>query len=529
MQYVDDYRVILEGEDITNFVSETTLDDAIDALAVEASFGVFISPWDKYVKKLSISPGDNVKITNHDNELFQGKVVIVSLDGQVTAYDQGRYLNSSEIILQCSSIQADDAIRQLCAKAGVKAGTIPEMSTMIEGLWVGHTAATILNEILETCTAKTGKQYHYRVSGGKLCVAELTREPITAYHKPAGNIAPFDITWALGKVSGEDSAEGLYNAVVIAAEKDGNVSVGATASNETSKLRHGALQYVETVNLDPGEAELGSMALQLLEQYDRVSHTRHIDEIWGADEVKSGVVLSFNSPQFGIKGLYRVIHVVHHYGRAGHTMELELQALEEPRASQDAAWMKGEKELPPVDDKLQVYGLPDSFGGDAELGSDQNDGNGKAVKPGDAKSFVAVARGEIGQPETRVKGADGKTRSNWNKYGEWAGNNGVAWDTQFVCWCADQAGAPIPTNYASANVMANYFKSRNLYKKVSSGYTPKPGDLAVCGKRLAIVESATRASIQTIEGNHSNRVERVTRYYSEISGFCTPWDNLTGR
>ncbi len=524
MQYVDDYRVILNGEDITNFASEITLDDAIDALAVEASFGVFVSPWDKYVKKLHISPGDTVKIMNHDSELFQGKVVTVSLDGQVTAYDQGRYLNSSEIILQCSSLPADDAIRQLCAKTGVKAGIIPEMSTKIDGLWVGDTAATILNEILETCTAKTGKSYHYRVSGGKLCVAELTNEPITAYHKPAENIAPFDITWALGKVSGEDSAEGLYNAVVIAAEEDGNVAVGATASNETSKLRHGALQYIETVNLDPGETELGNMALRLLEQYDRVSHTRHIDEIWGADEVKSGVVLSFNSPAFGIKGLHRVIHVVHHYHNAEHTMELELQALEEPRASQDAAWMKGETELPPVSDKIQVYGLPDFFGGDAELGSDSTDDTDKVSPPGDAKSFVAIAQGEIGQQETRVKGADGKTRSNMTKYGEWAGNNGVSWDTQFVCWCADQARAPIPTNYASANVMANYFKSRGLYKTVSSGYIPKPGDLAVCGKKLSIVESATRASIQTIEGNRSNRVERVTRHYSEVSGFCTPWE-----
>ncbi len=523
MKYFDDHRVILEDEDITNFVSDVTLDDAMDALAVEVSFGVFVSPWDKYVKKLNISPGDNVKIVNNGNELFQGKVVTVGLDGQVTAYDQGRYLNRSEIILQCSSIKADDAIRQLCAKAGVKAGTVPEIQTVIDGLWVGDTAATILDEILETCTAKTGKQYRYRVNSGKLCVEELARDPITAYHKPAGNIAAFNITWALGQVSGEDSAEGLYNTVTIAAEKDGNVYVGAAASNEASKLKHGALQHIETVNSDPGEAELGSMALKLLEQYDRVSHTRRIEEIWGADEVRSGVVLSFNSPAFGILGLHRVIHVVHHYGGAGHTMELELQALEEPRASQDAAWIKGEKSLPPVEDNLKVYGLPDSFGGDAELGSDNASDKGKASKPGDAKSFVAVAKGEIGYTETKAKGAGGRLRSNMTKYGEWAGNNGVAWDTQFVCWCADQAGAPIPTNYFSASAMANYFKTRDLYKKVSSGYTPKPGDLAVRGKTLAIVESATRASIQTIEGNHSNRVSSVTRYYSEISGFCTPW------
>ncbi len=631
MKYLDDNHVLLGERDITNFVSDASLDDSIDAIAVVFTFTVFISEWDRYVPKLNIATGDKVKLMNGSSELFFGIVRTAGLDGQITAYDHGYYLNKSEITFQCSSERADDAIRQLCGKAGVKAGTIPEMPTVIDDLWVGDTAAAVLNEILETCTAKTGKQYHYRVYSGKLCISELTREPLTAYHKPAENIAAFDITWALGQVSGEDSSDGLYNSVVIAAEEDGNIYIGASASNEESKLKHGALQRVETVTYNPGNEQLEAMAKNLLQQYDRVSHTRRIEEIWGADEVKSGVVLSFNSPAFGISGLHRVTHVVHHYGGAGHTMELELQALEQPRASQDAAWMKGER-LPPVEDKVQVYGLPESLGAEAELASEKataeegemvlvggqtvkalftayypaNDameggfkdamGNwlnpanntcaaprsipfgtkitvqgtgtsrdgqtytvtdrggaitvvngvyhfdilmstkvecnnwgkryGTAVIGGEwqkvapaassgAAAFVEIAAGEVGYKESK---------KDMTKYGEWFGTNGVAWCAIFVCWCASKAGAPIPTNYAAVSQMADYFKNKGLYKSVASGYTPQPGDLMIQGTRhIGIVESADRSGVKTIEGNCSNSVKRMTRSYSEITGFCTPW------
>ena len=42
-------------------------------------------------------------------------------------------------------------------------------------------------------------------------------------------------------------------------------------------------------------------------------------------------------------------------------------------------------------------------------------------------------------------------------------------------------------------------------------------------RHIGIVRSATRAAVQTVEGNYSDSVATVTRYYSEITGFCTPW------
>ena len=52
-------------------------------------------------------------------------------------------------------------------------------------------------------------------------------------------------------MSGEDSIEDTYNAVVIAAEDDGKAYIGAQASNAASIKRYGFMQHIETVTENP--------------------------------------------------------------------------------------------------------------------------------------------------------------------------------------------------------------------------------------------------------------------------------------
>ena len=133
---------------------------------------------------------------------------------------------------------------------------------------------------------------------------------------------------------------------------------------------------------------------------------------------------------------------------------------------------------------------------------------------GSAVSFINTALGEVGYKES---GKD------INKFGQWAGHNGVAWCVYFVCWCAAKSGAPIPTSYGYVGDMSSYFKARGKYKSAGS-YKPKAGDLMIQGDRhIGIVISAGASSFETVEGNYSNSVKRVTRSYGEVSGFCTPW------
>ncbi|MFQ9126764.1 MAG: hypothetical protein ACLR4Z_08220 [Butyricicoccaceae bacterium] len=150
--------------------------------------------------------------------------------------------------------------------------------------------------------------------------------------------------------------------MVIAAESDGRAYRGAQASNAASIARYGFLQKVETVTENPGTAALGQRVRNLLAGADRVGRKRQISEIWGCDEVRSGVVLDFNSPAFGISGRHRVTSVTHQYGGAGHVMSLEISALDEPRAA--AAGKSSAESRPAASaDSVKVRGLPDLGGG----------------------------------------------------------------------------------------------------------------------------------------------------------------------
>ena len=503
--YVDDHRVILyrdgaAARDITAFCGDLTAKDDLDALSVEVTFHIFKSVWDKYTPALNLAPGDKIRIVNHGNAVFSGVVVTVTLDGTVTAYDRGWYLNKSEIILQVNNLAADQVIRQASAKAGVSVASVCSLPTKITQLWTGKTPADIFDEVLETAEAETGKNYYYYVAERGLVVAPLPTSAIKAMHRPAENLPGFDITWALGEVSGEDSISDTYNAVVIAAESDGRAYRGAQASNAASIARYGFLQKVETVTENPGTAALGQRVRNLLASADRVGRKRQISEIWGCDEVRSGVVLDFNSPAFGISGRHRVTSVTHQYGGAGHVMSLEISALDEPRAAaagkSSAAAVKAASA-----DSVKVWGLPDLGGG--------------ASGGGAAQSFVNTALGEVGYRE----GSGNRT-----KYGAEMGCDGVAWCVIFVCWCAKHSSAPIPTTYTAVSEMRSYFERRGKFKTVASGYRPKAGDLMIIGSsHIGIVLSGGASSCETVEGNYSDGVGRVKRSYSEITGFCCPW------
>ena len=140
--YVDDHKLILyrdgaQPRDITAFASDMTLTDDLDTLAAELTFKTFISPWDKYTPKLALAPGDKVRVTNQGKTVFSGVIITVTLDGGVTAYDRGWYLNKSEIVLQVNNLAADQVIRKACAKAGMTVGKVCSLPTKITQLWTG--------------------------------------------------------------------------------------------------------------------------------------------------------------------------------------------------------------------------------------------------------------------------------------------------------------------------------------------------------------------------------------------------------
>ena len=335
-QYVDDHRFLLyKGStvtDITEAVSSPEARDELSALSVELTFtAVRNNNRDKYMHWYNIEPGDKIRVVNHGAEVFSGVILTVDLDGTVTANDPGWYLTKSEIVLQVSNAAAADAVRRMCAKAGIPAGTIDLPPTRISEVWVGSTPEQILEDILDICSAETGQSYRRRVRNGALQVGPLPSVPIIAYHKPADNLGAFDITLAKGDVTGSDSMSELTNSVVLAEGGDTAKTLGRVY-NSASIAKYGLLQAVETLSGDETTAQARQRVKNLLVQGDRLTRERTVDEIWGADEVVSGILLQFQPNSYGVTGVQRVTGVTHRYGHP-HLMSLTVEAWPDSRAA----------------------------------------------------------------------------------------------------------------------------------------------------------------------------------------------------
>lgn len=337
--YVDDHRFLLyQGgtvRDINHVISGPQLRDDLDALSLQVTFQVLRNDKnDRYAHWYGISPGDKLRIVNHDKEVFSGVILTVGQDGSITANDPGWYLTKSSIILQCSNAPASDAVARMCAKAGISAGALDLPPTRITKVWWGDTPETILSDILSICSAETGRTYRRRVRDGRLTVAPLPTVPITLYHRPASNLRAFDVSLAKGSITGTDSMEDLVNSVVLTDGSGDDGRVLGRAYNAASIAKYGLLQSVESLSGDENTAQARQRIQNMLAERDRITKERNIDDLFGADECESGVLASFVPNRYDVSGPLRITSVTHRYG-SPHMMSVSVQ-MQQPRAAGDA-------------------------------------------------------------------------------------------------------------------------------------------------------------------------------------------------
>jgi hypothetical protein len=141
---------------------------------------------------------------------------------------------------------------------------------------------------------------------------------------------------------------------------------------------------------------------------------------------------------------------------------------------------------------------------------------------GTGAAIVAAAAGEVGQAEAPPGSNDSPRIAMYRQ--ATAGSPGPGpWCAYFTSWACKQAGVPLMDNGAgSGSVDAIYAWAQRTGRAQPSGsaYTPKPGDLIVFNQHIGIVENVLPdGSIQTIEGNSSDRVSRRTHARSDAIGF----------
>ena len=142
-------------------------------------------------------------------------------------------------------------------------------------------------------------------------------------------------------------------------------------------------------------------------------------------------------------------------------------------------------------------------------------------------SIVAAAQAEVGQAE-QPPGSNDSPRI--AQYRTAVPGGGVGpWCAYFASWAAAQAGTPLGDNGKGfARVDDVWAWGQRTGRAVPAGpnVMPRPGDLVIWDEHMGIVESVRPdGSIQTIEGNSSDKVSRRT--YGPGAGNAIGYVRLT--
>jgi hypothetical protein len=140
---------------------------------------------------------------------------------------------------------------------------------------------------------------------------------------------------------------------------------------------------------------------------------------------------------------------------------------------------------------------------------------------GTGARVLAAAETQVGQSEQPPGSNDGPALAMYRAAVP-GSQPGDPWCAEFVSWAAAQAGTPLGDGAGGfRSVAALTSWAAETGRLLPAGASPQPGDLILYGDRhVGIVQSVEpNGTIDTVEGNYGNAVQRVHRSPSEATGF----------
>lgn len=326
-----DYQIIIikqaKSYDISDIAGGISWSDNVESLGMEFCFSAGVSD-EIYFSKFIIDVGDMV-LFRRECEIFRGiivnKTISNTTEQSFKAYDFCWYMNKSKLIKQFNSINAGEAIKQLCSELHIKVGEIPAMKSNINHIYYDKTVSDIIDDILEQETAETAKIYIKEMRGDSFYIFEKGILFINPIYKPAINIAPFPVVNEIGGFHREWSIEDMKNAIKIVSASEKSVRILGEANDEQNIQKYGLLQEIETVDeKDFNKAQ--NIAQNKLKQYNKVGETFSID-VLGDDTVRAGRMITIYNEKIGVTGDFFIKNCSHTVSGGVHTMSMELEAV----------------------------------------------------------------------------------------------------------------------------------------------------------------------------------------------------------
>jgi hypothetical protein len=136
--------------------------------------------------------------------------------------------------------------------------------------------------------------------------------------------------------------------------------------------------------------------------------------------------------------------------------------------------------------------------------------------------MVALAQAEVGQAE-QPPGSNNSPRIAQYRSATAGAPGPGPWCAYFTSWLARSAGVPLGEHgqgFGSVDAVYAWAQRSGRAMPASSGQNPRPGDLIVWDEHIGIVEAVRPdGSVQTIEGNSSDRVSRRVHAKGSALGY----------
>ncbi len=311
-------QIIVNNDDISEFVGNVALNTSLDTLGASLTFDVarnFNDPAFKICEDIKV--GDMV-ILNSEKELFKGVILDITIskfNKNIKCLDFCFYLNKNKIIKQFEEISASDAIKQLLQEVNAPIGTISSIATSISKIYNSNTIAEIIDDILQQANNELGVKY------------------ILEFESNVFNVVPFkEISVELEYVetsekTATESIMNMKNKILVISNEQEETEILAVAKDDENIKKYGSLQEVINVDPDEDEAKTRNIAKTKLKELNKVFKTVSFQG-FGNDEFKAGRVINLDDTEYSIQGTYLIKSCSHIWKNKEHLVNLEVEYYE---------------------------------------------------------------------------------------------------------------------------------------------------------------------------------------------------------
>jgi len=281
--------------------------------------------------------GDVVLLLKDGEEVYRGIIVTESRSGwdanKYTVYDYAWYLGKSKSVYQFNGIPASKAIERILQDFGMMIGSIPDMNTPIDEIYIEKSPAEIIDDIYKQHERRSGKRYAAEMRKGKIYFDEMEHLVIKGTFRLATNVEAADILSSPLGASVTRTIESMRNRVKILVEHDKDDNAGskyevvAATQDEESISKYGLLEDVFKIDAEDA-AKAREVARILLQRLNRIHETNSI-KLAGDVDFKAGRLLDIDEPITGMAGRFMIVAAKHTVANQFHTMDLELALPEE--------------------------------------------------------------------------------------------------------------------------------------------------------------------------------------------------------